>query len=133
MDERLKTIEFIRDLQVKKKRRKLAVAEREVASISNQLENIKIEVKERVAEYGKRKEEMLSSLKGKRASVDALYLLKKKDFENFNFIEKKHSQKLNLDGSLAEKINQKKQQAKEVWDSEKMLIKIQEFINLEVD
>lgn len=133
MKKQLDTIKFIRDLQVKKRRRSLSAAEKEVKKTELQIGGIDQEIKLSTQQFEEKKEKVLRDLKGKRTSVDALYLLRQKEMANYHLIKEKTHEKNNLHEGLVDKLYIKKVRQKELWDSEKNLIKIEEFIKSEVD
>jgi hypothetical protein len=130
-DQQLQTIEFIRDIQVKKKRKTLRSAENKLKEVGAAMVNIEEDIKKSRVNFAVTKERELSRLFGKTFSIDKLEIIKRKEIENYHYIEQKKSEKDNLGNDWHDKKKKVEILMKELWGAEKMLIKIQEFVKLE--
>jgi hypothetical protein len=127
----LELIEKIRRFRVGKKRKLVNMVEHALALAENRLTDHNSSVQSKREEFKKQKEELITSLKGSRANVNTLYSLQKKELLQSKFVKDSSKQRDEFENQIVDKKAERVRRLKDLWVSEKSLIKIEEYIKLE--
>lgn len=128
----LETLEMIRRYRVRRNRKALAVLQGGMSRISQDLNDYQQHVEETTEQQTQEHRELLQGMKGRRISVDSLFLLKKKELTRTRFLKESEVQISKKEDELASKKLECTRQARELWALEKELIKIEEYIKSDV-
>ena len=129
--EHLRMIEKIRGFRVNKKRKKVAVIESGIARLENEIGHITEEIQTAQQTFQQEKKEMLDQLLQKRTNVDALYTMQKKELLQQKRVRDAHQQRVGKEEDLMDRKHEHRLGLKDLWLSEKSLIKIEEFVKME--
>lgn len=130
-NEHLRMIEKIRGFRVNKKRKKIAVIEGGITRLENEITQVSQEIKDTQTTFQHEKKQMLEQLLSKRSNADALYTMQKKELLQQKRVRDAHQKKVAKEEGLMEKKHEHKLGLKDLWLSEKSLIKIEEFVKME--
>ncbi len=129
--EHLRMIEKIRGFRVNKKRKKVAMIESGIVRLENEIGDITEEIQTTQQTFQQEKKEMLNQLMQKRTNVDALYTMQKKELLQQQRVREAHQKKLVKEEDLVDRKHEHRLGLKDLWLSEKSLIKIEEFVKME--
>ncbi len=130
--DKLEVIQKIRSFRVRKKQKKVKMIESAIAENKNQISKVDQTLVEGRTQFQKEKKDKLDRLMNSKAGVDALFDIRKKELLHEKFVVDNYKEKDQLI-ELGEKKTQELQVSlKDLWVSEKALMKIEEFIKLDI-
>lgn len=127
--EKMKMIEQIRSFRVRKKQKKIKMIESAIAETKNKISSVEQKLVQGRQQFQEEKKEILNELMGSKVSVDALYGVQKKELLHDKFVNDTHKESDELKQLGEQKSRDLQASMRDLWASEKALMKIEEFIN----
>ena len=127
----LALIQKIREFRVRKKRKKVAQIEGARNTLKTKINQIDEEVNHRKDVFREEKSEILTKMKNGPTNVNDFFTLQKKERLQTKFIADSRDEQNSLQEGLIDKRKEHEESLKDLWSSEKSLIKLEEFIKME--
>ncbi len=131
-NENLRMIEKIRGFRVNKKRKKVAIIENSIIRLEQDIGELNEKIHLTQKSFREEKKEILEELVQKRSNIDAIYTLQKKELLQQRKVREAQAKRVEMEEDVVLKKHTHQLELKDLWASEKALIKIEEFVKMEL-